>query len=589
MTKIVGIDFGTSNVRIAQRDNGGDTKSCAIGMGLSETGDEWVRNNDGWMPAVIAFTKQPNGDVKTVIGEAANALPSDAPNVIVVPNIKRLATASDRRVREVIEWYFERKGTDWPEWLDPQNRSIRVWDKTVPAEEAIKLILKEAIARAGLAGKAAEWRAGCPVSSDLAYRKALIAALDELGCEGKVRWIIDEPLLLLALGKGIASRALKKGIDSGELGEDGNDGLYMVYDLGGGSFDCAVARIAGDSLTVYANEGLPQGGADIDRLLAQAGISDWNNERVLGILDSERFITETLTAMLNAYHKANTILKLPEDEGEYVPNLDWSNAIESMTAEIDKFLVVGGPTENPYFLAKLRGALGEVGAKKIVTADDMVQSAGRTDINDARITALSHGACYMDVDQYIPVAVAVDRIPATISLTVSDGRDTCEDAYEAFSRMPYRNPNAPYEGDWVTLQSDRVKTYRVVVENADGVVIHDSSVVLDSEGCLMRDSEGCPIRVEQPMRMPREGYLGPVADRAKLVIDRFGSVWVRLGAGSPDVPQPLEDNVVIWRTPPWQTDLQKADMEKYEEIQRRREERERARRIPKPVSYPHDR
>ena len=124
--------------------------------------------------------------------------------------------------------------------------------------------------------------------------------------------------------------------------------------------------------------------------------------------------------------------------------------------------------------------------------------------------------------------------------------------------MPYRNPNASHEGDWVTLQSDGAKTYQVVAKNADGEVF--------------RDAENRPMRIEQPMRMPRDGYLGPIADRAMLVIDRFGSVWVRLGAGSPDVPQPLEDNVVIWRTPPWQTGLQKEAMEQLEEIQRRREE-----------------
>ena len=551
MTKIVGIDFGTTNVRIAQRDNGGDTESCAIG-----------RDGNEWMPAVIGFTKQPNGDVQTVIGEAANDL-ANAPNAIVVPNIKRLATASDRNVREVIEWYFERNGTDWGEWLDPQNRSIRVWDeKTVSAEKAVKLILKEAIARAGLAGEAAEWRAGCPVSCDLAYRNALTAALDELGCGGKVAWITEEPLLLLALGNGIGSRA---------LGEDGNDGgLYMVYDLGGGSFDCAVARIEGDRLTVYANEGMPQGGADIDRLLAQAGINDWNDERVSEILDDGGFITETLTAMLNAYHKANTILKFTEDEGEYVPNLNWSKGIKSMTDDIDKFLVVGGPTENPYFLTKLKEALGGVSAEKIVTSDYMVQAAGRTDINDARITALSHGACYMVGKQYFPVSV--DRVPATITLTVSDGCDTEEGAYEAFSRMPYRNPNAPYEGRWVALKSDGAKTYRVVAENADGDVF--------------RDSKGRPMRVEYPMRMPRDGYIGPIADRVKLVIDRFGSVWVRIAAGYPNVPQPLEDNVVIWRTPPWQTDLQKAAMDTLEEIQRQREEALKP-KIPG-LGYPHD-
>lgn len=554
MTKIVGIDFGTTNVRIAQRDNGGDTASCAIGMGRSETGDEWVPTGDEWMPAVIAFTKQPNGDVETVIGEAANALPTDDPNTIVVPNIKRLATASDQNVREVIEWYFERRGTDWPKRLDAQNRSIRAWDKDVSSEEAVKLILKEAIARAGLAGEVAEWRAGCPVSSGLPYRKALIDALDELGCKGRVEWVVEEPLLLLALGMGIGT------LVSGEL--------CMVYDLGGGSFDCAVARIEdGGGLTVYANEGLPRGGSDIDRLLEQAGI-DWNDGRVSEILENDGLVNETLMAMLNAYHKAGAMLKLPDEEGEYSHNLNWSGGIESMIADIDKFLITGGPTESPHFLAKLEEALGESGAKKMMTADELVEEAGIDYMANAKLTALSHGACYMVGNQHFPVSV--DRVPATITLTVSDGHHTDEDAYEAFSRMPYRNPKESHEGRWVTLQSDGAKTYRVVIKNADGEVIHDSE--------------------EHPMRMPRDGYIGPIADRAMLVVNRFGSVWVRLAAGSSNVPQPLEDDIVILRSPIWQTGLQKDVMEKLEEIERRREEERKARMLhnlyPKPLIRP---
>ena len=543
MAKIVGIDFGTTNVRIAQRDDDGVTVSRAIGRGLSQDGTEWVPNDVEWMPAVIAFEKQPNGDVKTVVGEAANDL-SNNPNAIVIRNVKRLATASDKNLREVIEWHFERRETSWSESFDVENRSIRVWDETVSSEEAVKLILKEAITRAKLAGEAAEWRAGCPVSCDVSYRKALIAALDELGCVGKVEWVTEEPLLLLALGKGIGSRALGEG--------EARDGLYMVYDLGGGSFDCAVAEIKGDDLTVYANEGMPQGGADIDRLLAQAGASDWNDERLDKILKDDGFITETIRAMLNAYRKTNSLLKIPEDGiGAYVPDGNWSKEFDSMVDGINKILVVGGPTASPHFLENLKEALGEAGADKIVTADDLVVlSDGTTDINNAAITALSHGACYMRGNRYIPLSV--DRIPATITLTVSDGRESEQHAYEAFSRLPYRNPNAPYEGDWVELESNKAKTYRIVVESADGDVLYDSE--------------------ESPMRMPRDGYLGPLADRAKLVIDRFGSVWVRLAAGPSDVPQPLVDNVVILRNPIWQTDLQKEVMEKLEAIQRQREE-----------------
>lgn len=227
MKKIVGIDFGTTNVRIAQWDSDDEkliSASCEIGR---------IPIRRFWMPAVIAFEKSLDGKVEVKVGEDADILDDNDPNAVVVRNVKRYATASDKNVREVLEWSLTPKeGTDgvgpWPDWMDMSNLSIRAWDGPVSVQEAIKLILKEAISRAGLAGETAEWRAGCPVSSDLAYRKALIAALDELGCGGMVEWVSEEPLLLVALGDARGTLA---------------PGSYMVYDLGGGSFDCAVVEI----------------------------------------------------------------------------------------------------------------------------------------------------------------------------------------------------------------------------------------------------------------------------------------------------------------------------------------------------------
>lgn len=588
MKKIVGIDFGTTNVRIAQWDSDDDK----LPSSSREIGRIPIRRF--WMPAVIAFEKLPDGKVEVKIGERADILDDNDPNAVVVRNVKRYATASDENVRKVLEWSLTPKGGDaevgpWPDWMDMSNLSIRAWDGPVSVQEAIKLILKEAISRAGLAGEAAEWRAGCPVSSDLAYRKALIAALDELGCGGRVEWVSEEPLLLVALGDA-----------RGTL----TPGSYMVYDLGGGSFDCAVVEIEDGEdengedkrwLTVYAQEGLLIGGVDIDSLLINwlgykgriydlrfakeqlspgtesVPIGDDGSELTSGefkaALEKSGFFNQTLAAMLAAYGKAKTIWKRADESspyGEYIAPSGWSQRIQSMADDIDKFLVVGGPTNNPYFVDKLEGILGE---GKVVTAANIAQATDE-ERNDSAITALSHGACYMGGNSYIPVTA--DRVPATITLTVTDGRESKQDAYVAFQRMPYRNPLANHKGDWVTLESEGPKTYRVVVENSDGVVLHDTE--------------------EHPMRMPRDGYLGPLADRAMLVIDRLGSVWVRLGAGASEVPQPIEDDVVILRTPPWQTGLQKEVMEKLEEIQRQREEDQKARDIrnlwPKPLIRP---
>ena len=579
MTKIVGIDFGTTNVRIAQWD---------VGSGNAPTSALIGEPTDNRMPAVIAFRKQRDGTLETLVGEAADETDDNAPDAVVVRNVKRYATASDPVVRSLLEWELDQRGMEWPqdEWLTDDGASIEVWDENVPVVEAMKLILKEAIARAGLAGEAAQWRAGCPVSSNLAYRKALIDALDELGCAGKVEWLSEEPLLLVALGCEIGSLSY---------------GRYMVYDMGGGSFDCAVVGVEESEtknelseyerrLVVYAESGLPIGGMDIDRDLkselgyegsmvdlrvAKERLSDRIPSIQLGdgnVLTaelvssvSERYVQPTLNAVLDTYEKSKFLWGRGEfSAGGYTVTANQSQRVQDMVSDIDKVLVVGGPTRVRCFADRLRDVFGH---EKVMVAEDLVRIPGR-DINDARITALSHGACYMYGSWYIPVTL--DRVPVTITLTVTDGIRYQQDAYEAFHRMPYRNPWADYNGNWVALASERPKTYRVLIESADGSVLHDSG--------------------ENPMRMPRDGYLGPLADRAKLVIDRFGSVWVQLAAGSPYVPQPLEDNVVILRNPDWQTRLQKEAVKKLEKIQQQREKEAQAAMLknlyPKPYQVP---
>ena len=567
MTKIVGVDFGTTNVRVAQwdSDSNGNPSSCAVGEG----------GQASWMPAVITFRRLPGGSVHSIIGEDADEI-DDGPGVRVIRNIKRWALTNDRYVGTQLEWHFEHQKDQteesWPTWLDTDRRSIRLWNETMSVEEAIRLILKEAISRAGLAGVAAEWRAGCPVDSSLVYRRALVSALDELGCTGKVEWITEEPLLFLALSKSIEALA---------------DGSYLVYDLGGGSFDCAIVSIEGKNLTVWSEGGLPAlGGMDIDdgikkrlkydgriqlvRSAKEQLFSGGSRDQRVGgrtltvqdvykVLEERGFIQKTLMAALDTYKRAKLLWNRPEGSppyGEVLPGgTVWSLQIEDMARDIDQVLVIGGPTLMPYFPDRLREVFGD---RKVVTAEEVIRGAGRTDILDVTLTALSHGSCYMYGERYLPITV--DRIPASITLKVEHGGFTLEDRYEPFQRLPYMNPLGPHvgklldadhhENPWSTVGPSEDKTYSVSIESPDGDVLHES--------------------VEE-MRMPGNGYRGPRADRIRLIIDRLGSVWVELGSGFRDIPKPFEDRVPIVEHLVWQTETQQKIMKQLHEDQRRYE------------------
>ena len=553
MTKIVGVDFGTTNVRIAQWDVEGDDPpaSCEVGGTV----------NPYTMPAVIAFERQVDGVVIHKVGEEADGFSDDRDDIQVVRNIKRYALMSDGYVRRQYDEDVVQQRKKWPKWFDPDSGSIRLWSETISAEEAMRLILKEAITKSGLAGQVAEWRAGCPVESNLTFRRALVSALSDLGCTGKVGWISQEPLLLLALGKAIYSIR--------------TDGYYLVYDLGGGSFDCTAVEVKGNEVTVLAEGGLSAlGGMDIDDKLeerlaytgriqqlriAKEQLTSENetvrleggvvltNADVIQVLEELKLMDQTLAAMATAFEKAQIVRR--EIEGNVTDirkKIDRHESIGAMGREVDKVFVVGGPTRMSYFTEKLGAVFG---ADKVVTADDLTRDADRADIVNPTLTALSHGACYIHDKIYIPRVV--DRVPAQISLSVSDYYATEVDIHEPFERLSRQSLDS-FQGREIIrrvlndfeesqLEGNRRAIYWVTVTSPDGEIIFESD----------------PLEME----MPREGYTGPLADRISLIIDPLGGVKVRLAAGRRTFDRrtsldprhkEIESVFDVFLDPPWQ-------------------------------------
>ena len=242
---IVGVDFGTTNVRVAAWDN---EQHNAVPETLTvASGDSKI------MPSAIAFRRNPDGDVDLIVGESAEGL-EESPDILPISNIKRWAMSSDSYMR----WHMNARGEEWPIWWDPANRSVNVWGAVFPVKDIIRDILAMALETAKkddarIAG-GFEWRVGCPVHSGFDYRSDLTQALTELAGRGNINWVVEEPLLLLALGY--------RGLPNPE-------GSYLIYDLGGGSFDSTMAEVhQGGELVVYGADGHPRiGGSDIDEFL----------------------------------------------------------------------------------------------------------------------------------------------------------------------------------------------------------------------------------------------------------------------------------------------------------------------------------
>ena len=236
MTQVVGVDFGTTNVRLATWDPEQDRAPRSISIGAQNTAA---------MPAVIALELQPDGEIAKVVGEPADDLRDEENRRLVIRNIKRFALSGD----SYVQWHLDVRNAHedtpkWPpSWWNPEAGCVQAWGRDFPVWELIGDILGEAFWRAGIQGEY-EWRAGCPVHSNFEYRMAFAQCLSQVtGRTGYANYIIEEPSLFLTAARRLGDLPL---------------GAFLVYDFGGGSFDCALAELEGqDEMVIYGAEGHP--------------------------------------------------------------------------------------------------------------------------------------------------------------------------------------------------------------------------------------------------------------------------------------------------------------------------------------------
>ncbi len=556
--EIVGIDFGTTNLRISTWDpndpNAGLPQSRMIGRGGASI-----------MPVVAALRLNADGEVSVLVGEDADAV-EDGPNTVVIRNIKRWALSGDPYVK----WRLEAGGIECPTWWNLELGCIeaRDWGRQFQVKDLLAEILKEAVSRAGLPERF-EWRAGCPVQSGYEYRAMLAEVLSGIAGSGRVEWVVDEPVLFLT--------AAQRNIDpDSELRLRGS---YLVYDLGGGSFDCALVEVRDTGeMVVYGADGDPLlGGSNIDRdlkarlggaenllRLAKEQVSPDNPivpfggsvaltwKDVEAELKGGKFVSRSLMAMRDAYIGAKTalqrygeasgdgsgdiIMDMNDDTGEvrFVRQLGYPD----MEREVDGIIMFGGPTRSPFFKENLGRWFGDA---KVMLASDLI--AG---VADPELTGVSMGACYYQSGENFHRVLS--RLPYRVTLeNTSTGRE--EDSVEYLPHQHFVatfQPAEQYESSWLHQEWDNPQEYELTITDPDGVVLE---------------------------RQPVTGYLEPEnrqpATGLRLIIDRLGPVYVEKryeGAGLP-----WRKRVTVVENPPWQTKDQRDVLEDARQRQRTRE------------------
>ncbi len=543
--EFVGIDFGTTNVRISTWDpddpGTGLPQSRLIG-----------RADTSVMPVVVALRRQEDGTVSTVVGEDADSM-EDGPNTLVIRNIKRWALSNDAYVK----WRLEVSETEWPAWWNADAACVEAWDQHFQLRDLIAAILKEAISRAGLPERF-EWRAGCPVQAGHEYRSMLARVLEDIAGQGRVEWVVDEPVLFLAA----AQRNIDP--DSGFRLE----GSYLVYDLGGGSFDCALVEVRDTGeMIVYGADGDPLlGGSNIDRELAArfhgaenllrlakeqvspdnptvpfggAVALTWDD--VESELKGGRFVQRSLMAMRDAYISARTVIDgessgADEDTGKL--SFVWQLGYEDMARDIDGVIMFGGPTRSPFFSQGLGRWFGEA---KVMRAGDLIGG-----VAEPELTGISMGACYY------PSGENFHQVPARLPYNVALENTTTGRQEDRVEYRPHEyfvdnfHPAEQFESPWLQQQRDNPQEYELTITDPDGVVLE---------------------------RLAVDGYLEPSnrqpATELRLVIDRLGPVYVE--KKSEGIGLPWSKKFTLVENPPWQTEEQRERLEALRLRERQRE------------------
>ena len=215
MSKIIGIDLGTTNSCVAVME-GGKPVVIANAEGMRTT------------PSVVAFTK--NGE--RVVGEPAK---------------RQAVTNSDKTISSI----KREMGTDFRVTID---------DKKYSPQEISAMILQKlkADAESYLGEKVTEAVITVPAYFNDAQRQATKDAGKIAGLD--VKRIINEP----------TAAALSYGLDNEK------EQQIMVYDLGGGTFDVSIIEIGDGVIEVLATNGDNHlGGDDFDNVVTQYMIDDF--------------------------------------------------------------------------------------------------------------------------------------------------------------------------------------------------------------------------------------------------------------------------------------------------------------------------
>lgn len=350
----VGIDLGTTNSLVA-----------AVRSGVAEIlTDEKGRKS---MPSAVRYLK--NNEVQ--IGHAVmQNKSSDTANTFF--SIKRLMGRG----------YAEAKGMNLPYELSESEGSVRfntLHGELSPVEVSAQILAKlRQQAEDSLGDDLVGAVITVPAYFDDAQRQATRDAARLAGLD--VLRLLNEP----------TAAAVAYGLDRG------NEGLYAIYDLGGGTFDISILNLSKGVFEVLSTGGDTQlGGDDFDDLIVADILKHHNTDDLTHadwrlLKTHARKMRERLTTQTKAFFKLslsnglNLDLNYPRSHFENIARKLVEKSLDTVkqalrdadmkASDVQGVVMVGGATRMPI----IRGMVGDLfGKKPLVDIDpDQVVAIG---------------------------------------------------------------------------------------------------------------------------------------------------------------------------------------------------------------------